>query len=369
MSVTVTGDGRITGEENHMDKFKEKYFHERNYGCRIREFIYRGLRTLTMENELIKVSILADKGTDIFEFVYKPKDIDFMWHSFNGVRNPANFVPTREHPGGAFLDFYEGGWQEMFPNISDPCDYMGAPLGIHGEVCLPPWEYRIATDLPEQVEVKFWIRTARTPYYLEKRLRINSGDPTLYIDEKVINEGCENLQFMWGHHPAVGPLFLDESCIIEMPSCSKARTIDADLGKGAVLPRNMDFEWPLAKAINGDEWDLSKVPAPESQVLHQFYLYDINEGRYTISNVNKGLGFGMKWDKEMFPVIWVWAPYGGAMGYPWYGRNYNLAIEPWSSVPGNLGVVAEKNTGVQIKPGQEIAASLQAFAFENNKGI
>ena len=85
----------------------ENYLHQRNYACRIREYIYQGLRVLSMENELIKVSILVDKGTDIYEFIYKPKDIDFMWHSFNGIRNPDKYVATKEHPGGAFLDYYE----------------------------------------------------------------------------------------------------------------------------------------------------------------------------------------------------------------------------------------------------------------------
>ncbi|MCL4378628.1 MAG: hypothetical protein M1409_09710 [Actinobacteria bacterium] len=71
-----------------------------------------------MENELIKVSILSDKGTDIFEFLYKPLDLDLMWHSFNGIKDPSRFIPTIQHSGGPFLDYYEGGWQELFPNIN-----------------------------------------------------------------------------------------------------------------------------------------------------------------------------------------------------------------------------------------------------------
>ena len=76
------------------------YTHERNFGCRLMEYTYRGLRTLTLENELLRVSILADKGTDIFEFNYKPLDVDFMWRSPWGVRNPArcrSWSPTRRN--------------------------------------------------------------------------------------------------------------------------------------------------------------------------------------------------------------------------------------------------------------------------------
>lgn len=343
--------------------YREKYIHERNYGCRIREYIYRGLRTLSIENELIKVSVLPDKGTDIFEFVYKPKDLDFMWHSFFGVRNPAKYVPTVNHPYGNFLDYYEGGWQEMFPNIGMPCEYKGAPLGVHGEVSLLPWEYVIEQDTPEKVTVKFWVRTVRSPYFLEKKLTLLGNDPTLYIDERVINEGCETMQFMWGHHPAVGPVFLDESCTIEIPGAKKARTTPADLGSNAVLAKDYSFEWPLAEGIDGKIYDLSKVPSIDAKVVHEFYLYDIDEGCYRITNNNKKVGFGMKWDKDLFPIIWVWAPYGGAQGFPWFGRNYNLAVEPWSGVPGDLSKVAESNSGIVIEPGQEIKTSFEAFAF------
>ena len=130
------------------------YEHERNYGCRITEFLIHGLRTVTVENECIRISILADKGTDIFEFLHKPTDTDFMWRSAQGIRNPALFVPTIPRPEGAFLDYYEGGWQEIFPAGGDPCNYKGASFGVHGEVSLIPWNYVIVDDHPEIVRVK-----------------------------------------------------------------------------------------------------------------------------------------------------------------------------------------------------------------------
>lgn len=342
----------------------ERYQHERNYKCRIREFIYKGLRTVTLENELIKVSILADKGTDIYEFIYKPKDVDFLWHSFNGIRNPSRFVPTRDMPDGSFLDFYEGGWQELFPNIGNACTYKGALLGEHGEVCLPPWEYRIEQDSPQVISVKFWIRTVRSPYYLEKVYTIREGDTTLYIDEKVINEGTTEMEFMWGHHPAFGPIFLDETCIIEFPQGVKAKTAKEDLGQHAPLPVNMEFNWPNISDESGRLWDMSKVPPLDSKLFFGYEVYNLSEGRYSIKNTSIGVGFQMNWDKDQFPFLWVWAPYGGAENYPWYGRNFNLAIEPWTAVPENLTEVIKAGMGVKIQPGQAIYASFQAKAIE-----
>ena len=345
----------------HMDrKVFGRAAAQRNYGCRIREYLYRDLRTIVMENEPLRITILADKGTDIVEFLYKPLDLDVLWHSFNPIRSPRRFVPARAAPGSSFLDFYEGGWQELFPSIGEECSYRGAPLGTHGEVCLLPWEYRIDQDEPEEIAVCFRVRTVRTPFLLEKTLTLKSQDPCLYIHEAVTNEGAEELQFMWGHHPAFGPLFLDESCTIEVPVGCRARTSANDLGRFGVLRPDAPFAWPFAEGRDGNRWDLSRVPPPESRIYQMYYLHDLPEGRYGLYNRRYGLGFNLRWDTSVFPILWVWAPYGGAMDYPWFGRNYNLALEPWSAVPPNLTRVTEENRGIPISPSQTIVTSLQA---------
>ena len=341
-------------------RFSEHTVHQRNYGCRIREYIYRDLKTLVMENELLRICVLADKGTDILEFLYKPLDLDVLWHSFNSVRSPRNFVTGRMAPGTSFLDFYEGGWQELFPSIDEERDCLGAPLGMHGEVCLLPWEYRIERDEPEQIKVRFQIRTPRTPYLLVKTLSLKSREATLFIEETVTNEGAEELRFLWGHHPAFGPLFLDQSCRIELPPGTPARTTATDLGRFAVLPPDTAFEWPIIKGLDGRRWDVSRVPPPDSRIYQMFYLHDLPEGRYGLFNGELGARFQLRWDERIFPILWVWAPYGGAMGYPWYGRNYNLALEPWSAVPANPAGVSEQEKAIRIAAGQTLATSLEA---------
>jgi hypothetical protein len=79
------------------------YTHERNFGCRLHEFIYRGLKIIYIENEKIRVGVILDRGTDIFEFLYKPKDVDFIWRSFNGIKT-SNFYPGSSLKGGNILD-------------------------------------------------------------------------------------------------------------------------------------------------------------------------------------------------------------------------------------------------------------------------
>ena len=77
---------------------------DRNYGCRVNdEYTYRGMRVLVMEKDILRISLLLDKGTTIYELLYKPLDLDFMFLNNQGIRNPAR-LPTSAHSWGFLTD-------------------------------------------------------------------------------------------------------------------------------------------------------------------------------------------------------------------------------------------------------------------------
>ena len=132
------------------------YQDERTTGCRVSDsWSYRGLKTVILENGVVRVTVLADKGADIYSFVHKPTDTDFMWRTPWGVRDPQKTVPPTGSPQSAWLDFYEGGWQTVVPHGGYPDQVYGADFGIHGDVNLIPWDAQIVEDTTERVSVTF----------------------------------------------------------------------------------------------------------------------------------------------------------------------------------------------------------------------
>ena len=332
----------------------------RNYGCRISEFSFKGLRTVVMENEMLRIGILVDKGTDIYEFLYKPLDIDCMWQSRISIRG---WQPRQESvPSimGPFLDFYFGGWQELFPNTDEPCTVNGAELSLHGEACMMSWDYRIDLNEPDEIKVCFIVETIRMPFRFEKTLILKKRQPSLEVKVKITNIGNERMDFMWGLHPALGKPFLNEGCIITIPECEihSDAQISSEFSRVCV---EQESKWPNAKGKNGNPIDLSFVPGEGADCNDRVEIRNLKEGWYAVTNPELGLTFSLIWDKEIFPHLLYWGSFCGWKGYPFYGTAYTLAIEPRSSFPFPLTRAIEKGTQLSLDGGDTLETTYRAM--------
>jgi hypothetical protein len=189
------------------------YTYGRKTGCRISlDYTYRGMRVAFLENETLRVGILLDKGADVFEFTYKPKQLDFMWQSPLEMRKP--YVATSALTEGAFHDYYYGGWQEVLPSAgwaSEP--YMGVSQGLHGEASLLPFEATALEDSPEAVSLRTRVRLMRSPLTLERTMSLARDKAALIVKERLVNESAAEYAVIWGHHPALGTPFLNQDCV------------------------------------------------------------------------------------------------------------------------------------------------------------
>ena len=346
-----------------------KYLYNRNFGCRFKEIIENGYSALIIENEKIRASIYINKGLDIYEFIYKPLDIDFMWKSPVVLDGNRKTPFTKEWILGNFLDVYEGGWQDILPNIANPTNYKGAGFGFHGELYSLTWKYNVIENNPEEVRLRFFTRMERSPLTVSKEFIIKSNQPVLEIIETINNEADEEFEFMWGQHPAIGQPFLDENCVIDVPPAAKAKTHNQKLSENEIIPLGVEFEWPYIVNSENEKIDASKVMSAESKTGHIIYLEDISDGWYGITNLKKKIGFGLKWDKNIYKHLWMWQIYRGSFGYPWYGRTYNIALEPWSSVPDDFDAVRNKGNCLKLFADMSLTAKYSAMVYETENRI
>jgi uncharacterized protein DUF4432 len=339
----------------------QTYAHERNYGCRVKEFLYRGHRCVLMENDLLRVMVSADKGADILEFLYKPIDLEFLWRSYGGLRRVEHYRPSSPLAAGHFREHYPGGWHEMLPNGASPCEHRGAEFGFHGEATNLPWDYRVETDDVGCVEVKFRVRTVRLPLLVEKTLRLMRGVAELNIRERIINEAGQEVEILWGQHPTFGWPFLEAGCKVILPACRFS--IGDEPLRGSRLAPSQSSDWPLAISSDGESLDLSIVPGPEVRSQDFIRLDDLAEGWFSIVNPHRRVGFRLTWDKKIFPMLGFWRVFRGAMDYPWYGMNYLIALEPACDLP-SLSEAVRRGTALRLEPGVPLETELIAAAYK-----
>jgi hypothetical protein len=340
--------------------------------CSVHETtLERGVPALILENDLISATILPGKGADISAFVSKPDGIDVLWKSPWGLLPPGG-VHSAADSSTAWLEAYEGGWQEIFPNGGTANTYRGVELNFHGEASLAAWDYEIIESEGDAAEIRLSTRLRRSPFSIARTMRVEAGRPVLLFKERVTNQSREDLEAMWGHHPAYGAPFLSGACRID----TNTRTVHADDEIGGPLnslTRGATFSWPHGER-DGVPTDLSRVAGPDDPPHETMaYLTDFasDHAWYGITNTALGLGVGLVWPKAIFPYAWFWQEMHASPGFPWYGAVYVMAIEPFSSIPGHgLSAVIEKTgTQLSIPAGANIEVEFAAVLYHAEAGI
>jgi Domain of unknown function (DUF4432) len=318
------------------------------------------MRVVFLENALLRIGILVDRGSDIFEFHYKPMDLDPLLRLPKGIVNPVTNFSQMRDTQNQFEDYYYGGWQEILPN-SQPFRYRNASLGQHGEVSLISWKYAILKDTQDEVALKVWTRPLRMPLLIEKTLSLKKGEAVLRISEQLQNEGNTHLDIMWGHHIAFGLPFLEEGATIE--TNAKSFVAEAAMPAPRRFISEQKFDWPIGFDAQGNRVDAHEIPPVNAGQYSELCCLDgyTQKSHYTINSKKYKVGFNLEWDGDLFRYLWLWEERYATKDFPWWGQCYTVALEPWTSPWTNE---SERAIGeghwLRIAEGETIKTSLMA---------
>lgn len=333
--------------------------------CKLSETSVAGMRAIYLENDYLKIGILTDRGSDIYEFLYKPKNIDFLLRLPKGILNPRDTFSQLRNTSNQFEDYYYGGWQVCLPN-SPAFNYRGAELGQHGEVSLIPWQVEIVETGEERVIIKCSVSPVRIPIKIERTFRLERDAKELFIVEKLTNESRTQLDIMWGQHIAFGLPFLEEGVTID--TNAKTMNTEPSMSSNHRFKRGEVYQWPKAKTKAGLPDNADKfLPKGEGEYSELCYLegYD-KKAYYSVKNEIKNVGFALTWDGMLFKDLWLWQERNALKDFPWWGQCFTLALEPWTSKWTSEALEAIKNKEwLTVEAGSKIETAYSAFAFEN----
>ena len=315
-----------------------------------------GWRAVTLANGRVAVTVLPAKGADIYALVDARCGADLLCKTPWGLQPPG--APAREgSDGDAFLENYEGGWQELFPNANDACVHRGRAVPFHGEVATRSWAYEVAEQSGDAVAVRFAVDCRCLPFRVERLMRLRAGSATLELEGTVTNLGSGTEPFVWGHHCMLGPPLVAEGARLR----TAARTITTPpqvWEETARLAPGQRGPWPHARLRSGGHADLSAVAGPDLGSHDDAYLTDLDGGWAEVVNDRAGLGIRLEWDPAVFRWIVAWQPYGGARAMPLRGV-YGLGVEPWVS-RGNLEQSVAEGSALELGAGASLTTALTA---------
>jgi len=323
------------------------------------EYERRGIDTVLLENDRLRVEILAGKGGDITEIRDKRTDTNILFEAPHEWRAPDDGTVEAPDPVHAFLDHYPGGWQNVTPNAGGPASVNGASLPQHGGSALTPWDVSVERDAPEQVSISLTTELTRYPLALERQISLNRDESALDIEDGMQNLGEVPVSYAWLQHIVFGPPLVGSDATVEVP-CETVLVDPDHTDPNARLEPGTTGTWPTIAGADGDTVDLSTLPPKANRVHDLAALTDLARGTYEVRNPTLDLAVSVSFPPEFYEYVWYWGAFGGFESAPFYGRNYNLGLEPCTSVP-NAGLerAISEGTANRIGPSETVTANVR----------
>jgi hypothetical protein len=308
-----------------------------------------GLQVVRLENEQLRVDILPQLGAKIYSFIHRPSGRELLW------QNP-HLAPVAVPFGAKFDDTWSGGWDELLPNDIPVAFPNGDVLPDHGEVWSQPSEWQVDEAGGELAAVRFTSYGRVLPTCFEKRVSLRGGEPFIRLHYKFTNFGSQPLPFLWNIHP---PMAVSPQTRLDVPAVA-----------GFVDPWNSErfeagrrFEWPFITTRQGERVDLRQVQTASSSIADFFYLPQVEQGWYAVTDRAAQVGFGLVFPLEVFPHLWLFRSFGG-----WRGLNM-LILEASTGYPNDLKVAQSEGHCTVLAPGASLETEALAVAYAGVTGV
>lgn len=306
-----------------------------------------GLRSMLLENSFLRVVVLPEVGSKIWQIRYKPLEADLLW-------NNPDLGPAHQSLHASYDDTWSGGWDELFPN-DEAGELLGRDLPDHGELWTGEWLAE-PVDAAGAEGLRMRFETPVSHFLIEKTVLLRPASPMLEVRYRLTNRGAEHFPFLFKLHPAFA---VSEQHRIDFPAMMVRREPEfAGTLEGAPLT----FSWPDAH-VGDKAIDLRQVPDERSGALHFFYGTEMAAGWCGITNRANRLAAAVRFDPEVFSSCWLFATHGG-----W--RDLNVAVlEPATGYPYKMQSMIDQGHARWLAPGEILETAVLFTVQEGLQSI
>jgi len=263
---------------------------------------YRGRRATSIENELVRVTVLHEGG-HIAEIFDKRSGVNPLWTPPWESIKPSTYDPRKHPEYGAdaeskLLSGIMG--HNLCMDIFGPpsAEEAAAGLTVHGEASVAAYEVTASgTALTQRA------RLPQSQLQLERRIEL--AGRAVQVLELVVNESATDRPIAWTEHVTLGPPFLEKG----------ATEFRAPVAKSQVLEEG-----------NGDLRLYTNAPVSGGFTTH--LMDPARETAFFVAwSPRSQVALGYVWQRTDFPWLGVWEENYSRTGAPWNGRTLTRGME------------------------------------------
>jgi hypothetical protein len=301
------------------------------------------LRTIELENDWFRVTVLPEVGAKIYDLVWKPTSRNYLWH------NPR--ITPQPYPIDANFDNYWcGGWDDAFPTC-DECDVKGEHFPNLGELRSLRWEAGFIGREGGDVVAELTSLGPITPVRAKKTVILRHDSPVIHVYYELWNIGPIPFEFVWGTHPAIDPT---DSSVLMIPA--KTGIVDQSSDRRLGAP-GQHYTWPHLD-FQGQKTDMSHTMGIEEGIFCRHFATDLEQGWFAVEDTKTGNGILIAFPRDICTCLMLWLVYGGWRGYR------HIIVEPWTSLHVNLAEAIRNQTSRILHPGQKLEVGVLATVYD-----
>jgi hypothetical protein len=292
------------------------------------ETTYRGRRAVSIANDLLRVTVLAEGG-HIAEITDLSTGINPLWTPPWPSIEPSAYDRAR-HP-----DYGSDAESRLLCGIMghNLCmDIFGGPsaeeaaagLTVHGEASIGPYQITAgAHELTQQATFP----TAQLRF--QRTIRLAPGRRAVHFAESVENLCAADRPIGWTQHVTLGPPFLERGTTQFRASATRSKVFEGDFGAGGYLKPAAVFDWPVAPRTDNSTADLRVYNAAEVSSGFTTHLMDPHQESAFFASFSPRhrLLLAYVWKRADFPWLGIWEENHARTRPPWNGKTLTRGME------------------------------------------
>ena len=283
--------------------------------------VFEDLTALVLSNDKIALTVITEGGAMGQIVLADDKEkINPIWNPYwiarqAGLQRPPSFFR------GHFVCLDGFG-----PSSNEERD---AGMPFHGEAPTLPWQLRTYQKKAATQSAEFFVTLPLAHETLTRTYHVIDGENIVWVDSALTSLLAFDRPAFWAEHATISAPFLEPGKVaVDMPvSRSKTKAVPAQAKPTRQLQSFVDFTWPMAPMVDGQQFDLRTAPL-KAGTEHVTSLIDPSRrlGFATALHPEKRLLIGWVFRREEFPWVQTWLSNPGANRMT---RGLEFATQPF----------------------------------------